>query len=134
MPRWTSGGVFYKIRKVVFEMNRLEIEVTPSASAENMKPYHVLFGHSLGRATHDKVWTSQSPGIFSFSEARFTPGDASNPDVYEWGGPTTTLFPSFPTWTVGGRMTVQILKPSSVPLEPNPVDPNPVKNAPVGAR
>ena len=111
---WTRSGVFYRIRKVVFEMNRLEIEVTPSASAEHIEPYYVQVGGRLG---HGLVWTSQSPGVFAFSEARFTSGDASNPDVYEWGGPTTTLFPSFPTWTVGDRMTLQILKPSSVPLE-----------------
>ena len=115
LPGWTRRGVFYRIRKVVFEMNRLEIEVTPSASAEHIEPYYVLIGGTLG---HGLVWTSQSPGVFAFSEARFTSGDASNPDVYVWeGGPTTSLFPSFPRWTVGDRQTIQILKPSSVPLE-----------------
>ena len=79
---WTAGGVTYTIGKVVLESERLEIAVTPSPSVTNIGRYH--------------VYVSGRGPLFAFAETldenpdvptgRLTPGDASNPDVYEWSG------------------------------------------------
>ena len=80
---WTAGGVTYTLGRLVFERGRLEIEVTPSPSVANIGRYHVELRGGF----------SFSPGAFSAAgarrmghehAARLTPGDASNPDVYEW--------------------------------------------------
>lgn len=64
------------------ESERLEIAVTPSPSVTNIGRYH--------------VYVSGRGPLFAFAETldenprvptgRLTPGDASNPDVYEWSG------------------------------------------------
>ena len=104
---WTAGGVTYTIGQVVFESDRLEIEVTPSPSVANIGRYHAEIS---GRFAF-------SPGAFSAAgarrmghehAARLTPGDASNPDVYEWSL-------SLPPHVVGAGLNTSLLI-----YEPNP--------------
>ena len=104
---WTAGGVTYTVGQVVFESNRLEIEVTPSPSVANIGRYHVQISGSF----------SFSSGAFSAAgarrmghehAARLTPGDASNPDVYEWSL-------SLPPHIVGAGLNTSLLI-----YEPNP--------------
>ena len=104
---WTAGGVTYTIGQVVFESDRLEIEVTPSPSVANIGRYHVQISGSF----------SFSSGAFSAAgarrmghehAARLTPGDASNPDVYEWSL-------SLPSHVVGAGLNTSLWV-----YEPNP--------------
>ena len=79
---WTAGGVTYTIGQVVVERERLEIEVTPNPSVANIGLYHAIvlgLGHAGGAFSPVGARRMQTDRA-----ARLTPGDASNPDVYEW--------------------------------------------------
>ena len=89
--------------QVYFERHRLVIEVTPIASAEKIGSYRVLVG-----ARELLRWDPESE-TFAFSAARHTPGDASNPDVYEWSSVAPLLPISTPN---GDRQTLTIYRPN----------------------
>ena len=87
--RVTVGGVTYTIGQVVHDSSRIVIEVTPIGSVAKLGPYHVQIGTTR----------------LAFAAARFSPGDTSGPDVYEWKG-------AYPSWgAAGDKVTLTIYEP-----------------------
>ena len=84
-----ADGVTYTIGLVVRDASRIAIYVTPIASVAKLRPYHVKIGETR----------------LAFAEARVNPGDAHNPDIYEWIG-------GYPSWgAAGGKVTLTIYEP-----------------------
>ena len=85
----TASRVRYTIGQVVRDASRIVITVTPIASVAKLRPYHVQIGTTR----------------LAFAAARVNPGDAHNPDIYEWIG-------AYPSWgTAGDKVTLYIYEP-----------------------
>ncbi len=114
---------YYRIGQVVIEKHRLEIrvesvrririgvndwEVTPITSADIMGRYYAQFGNRFNQCRCHQP--EPDSWLFAFSEARFTPGNASSPARYEWSSSSDTYFPWISSSTASSREELHIWK------------------------